>query len=63
MVQEPPVHPIEVRLPKHDHRVPVTDLLLLMDAWGPCPIGGCIGDLDRDGVVGIADLLLLLDAW
>ena len=37
------------------------DLLLLLQAWGPCP--GCRADLDGDGTVGTSDLLVLLAAW
>ena len=41
--------------------VSVLDLLLLLDAWGPCP--GCPEDLDGDGIVGFDDLLGLLASW
>lgn len=42
--------------------VGVSDLLILLAAWGPCP-GGCTGDLDADEVVGVGDLLILLAGW
>jgi hypothetical protein len=44
-----------------DSTVGVTDFLLLLAVWGPCP--GCVEDLDGDGVVGVTDFLLLLAAW
>ncbi len=44
-----------------DGTVGITDLLLLLSQWGPCP--GCTADLDGDDVVGILDLLDLLAAW
>jgi hypothetical protein len=40
------------------------DLLLLMEAWGPCPdCADCPGDLNGDCVVDVHDLLLLLASW
>jgi sugar lactone lactonase YvrE len=44
-----------------DGVVDALDLLILLDAWGPCP--GCPEDLNGDGEVGVLDLLLMLDAW
>jgi len=44
-----------------DGVVGVTDFLLLLAVWGPCP--GCAEDLDGDGTVGVTDFLLLLAAW
>jgi hypothetical protein len=44
-----------------DGAVDVLDLLVLLDAWGPC--SGCAADLNGDGDVDVLDLLLLLDAW
>ena len=47
-----------------DGDVDVTDLLALLGAWGPCPIGSfCVIDSDGDGQVGVSDLLSLLGAW
>jgi hypothetical protein len=50
-----------------DGAVDVLDLLILLDAWGPCPrgrsVGGCPADLNGDGVVDVLDLLILLDEW
>jgi hypothetical protein len=57
------------------HRVPedidgdgvvgVTDFLLLLAAWGPCPDppDPCPADLDGDGEVTVTDFLQLLAAW
>ncbi len=39
----------------------VTDLLQLLQGWGPCL--GCPADLDGDGEVGVTDLLQLLKGW
>ncbi len=49
-----------------DGAVGITDLLLLLAAWGPCPPQcppSCAADLDGDCVVGIVDLLTLLANW
>lgn len=44
-----------------DGRVGVSDLLMVLDAWGAC--SGCDQDLNGDGSVGVPDLLAILDAW
>jgi len=44
-----------------DGVVNVSDLLLLLSAWGPNV--GHAADLTGDGVVNVSDLLLLLGAW
>jgi len=44
-----------------DNVVNVSDLLILLGAWGACP--GCDADLNNDGVVNVSDLLILLGAW
>ncbi len=44
-----------------DGGVGVGDLLLLLQAWGPC--GGCAADLNGDGAVDLADLILVLVNW
>ena len=41
--------------------VNVTDLLLLLEAWGPNP--GHNADIDGDGDVNVIDLLILLADW
>ena len=48
-----------------DGVVGITDFLLLLADWGPCPAPPeyCPADLDGDGVVGIKDFLLLLASW
>ncbi len=48
-----------------DGVVGVTDLLMLLAAWGPCPDPPleCPADLDDSGDVGINDFLELLAAW
>ena len=49
-----------------DGAVTVTDLLVLLGGWGPCPAPcppHCAGDADTDCTVGIADLLILLRNW
>lgn len=51
-----------------DGHVDVSDLLLLLAAWGPCPAvtAGpfpCPADLDGDGSVDVSDLLALLANW
>ena len=48
-----------------DGLVGVTDLLILLGAWGPCadPPAACPADLDGDGMVGVSDLLIVLGNW
>lgn len=47
-----------------DGAVDVSDLLLLLGAWGPCPVGGfCPADFNADGAVDVSDLLQMLAAW
>jgi len=45
----------------NDSVVNVSDLLILLAAWGPCD--GCDEDLNDDGVVNVSDLLILLGNW
>ena len=49
-----------------DGSVAITDFLLLLEAWGPCPgpcPPSCPADLDGDCMVGITDFLILLANW
>ena len=49
-----------------DGSVGVTDFLVLLTKWGPCPGAcppACAGDLDGDCTVGVGDFLLLLSFW
>lgn len=47
-----------------DGVVDVSDLLILLAAWGPCPRSGdCPADLNGDGSVDVSDLLVLLANW
>jgi len=47
-----------------DGVVDVSDLLILLAAWGPCSRSGdCPADLNGDGTVNVSDLLLLLANW
>jgi hypothetical protein len=44
----------------------INDLLLLLAAWGPCPMPcppSCPADITGDCIVGINDLLELLEHW
>jgi hypothetical protein len=44
-----------------DGSVDVSDLLVLLGAWGAC--SGCASDLNGDGFVDVSDLLMLFAAW
>jgi hypothetical protein len=44
-----------------DNFVDVSDLLEVIDAWGPCV--GCDADINEDSTVDVSDLLLVIDAW
>jgi len=48
-----------------DGVVGVTDFLVLLAEWGPCPDppAPCPSDLDGDGEVGVTDFLVLLAQW
>lgn len=49
-----------------DGDVDVSDLLMLLGAWGPCPDPcppTCTADVDGDCTVGVIDLLALLGNW
>jgi hypothetical protein len=47
-----------------DGVVNVSDLLILLGAWGDCPQGrDCPADLNGDGTVNVSDLLILLANW
>ena len=39
----------------------VSDLLMIISAWGPC--SGCVEDIDGNDVVDVSDLLALIAAW
>jgi uncharacterized membrane protein len=49
-----------------DCAVGLSDVEMLIEAWGPCPGAcppSCAADLDGDGAVGIVDFLMLLANW
>ncbi len=48
-----------------DGVVGITDLLVVLGAWGPCPAppAPCPADLNDDGFVNVVDLLLVLGNW
>ena len=41
-----------------DRAVSVTDILMVLEAWGDCP-----ADCNNDGIVDVNDVLLLLSWW
>ena len=45
----------------NDGEVGISDLLAVIEAWGPC--GGCNADLNGDDVVNVTDLLSVVEAW
>lgn len=48
-----------------DGQVGTADLMMLLEAWGACPVPPptCTADITGDGHVGFADLLSLLLVW
>jgi hypothetical protein len=49
-----------------DHIVNVTDLLAVINAWGPCTVqcpATCNADLDHSGIVNVVDLLIVIGNW
>ena len=44
-----------------DSEVDVSDMLAVINAWGPC--AGCAADIDDDGMVDVNDLLVIVNAW
>ncbi len=50
----------------HDAQVNVTDLLAVINAWGPCPAPcppACAADVTGDCTVGVNDLLAVINNW
>jgi hypothetical protein len=45
-----------------DGIVNVSDLLAVIEAWGPCSFI-CPEDLNGDGVIDVVDLLAVIAAW
>ena len=41
----------------------VTDILILLGAWGQTDQDSCGADIDGNGIVDVADLLALIDSW
>jgi hypothetical protein len=47
-----------------DCAVDITDFLMLLASWGPCPSrGSCPADFDTNGSVDVIDFLTLLANW
>ena len=44
-----------------DNLVGVSDLLAIIEAWGPCT--NCSADIDNDGAVNVNDLLYIVGNW
>ena len=49
----------------HDGVVNVSDLLIVINSWGPCPAApaSCPADLDHNGAVNHLDLLFVVQHW
>ncbi|MFK7959384.1 MAG: LamG-like jellyroll fold domain-containing protein [Phycisphaerales bacterium] len=43
-----------------DGVVTISDLLVILASWGPCPGGPCPGDLNGDGFVNFSDLIIMI---
>lgn len=46
-----------------DNAVDVSDLLVVINLWGPCLPGPCAGDINGDQAVDVTDLLAVISAW
>jgi Ca2+-binding EF-hand superfamily protein len=47
-----------------DGVVNVNDLLLVINAWGPCPPPNlCPADVTGDGMINVNDLLVVINNW
>jgi len=57
-----PVCPGDIAPGDGDGQVDVTDLLILLSVWGPCP-APCALDIIGDGAIDVTDLLTLLAGW
>jgi glucose/arabinose dehydrogenase len=44
-----------------DGDVGVSDILMLIESWGPC--AGCSADVNDDGVVNVTDMLEVVGSW
>lgn len=59
----PPPNPGDIN---SDDEVNVLDLLIVISAWGPCPLiipPDCPADLNADNVIDVLDLLLVISNW
>ncbi len=59
----PPPCPADVNA---DHSVNVSDLLAVINGWGPCPgrcPPYCTADINHDCSVNVSDLLAVINAW
>ncbi len=56
-----PVCPADVN---GDGQIDINDLVMLIGAWGPCPVNvACPADINGDGFVNTVDLLRLIADW
>ena len=46
-----------------DGTVNASDLLMIINSWGPCPKGSCPADITADGAVNAGDLLAVINGW
>ena len=44
-----------------DNTLGVSEILAIIDAWGPC--SGCVADINLDGIVDVTDLLYIVGNW
>lgn len=50
--------------PGGDGIVNVSDLLMVINAWGTCPDPqNCPADIQDDGIVNVSDLLMVINSW
>jgi len=47
----------------NDGNVNVSDMVQLIESWGPCFNKSCDADFDGDNYVRVSDLLILIDNW
>lgn len=62
----PPPCPADIFPPGGNGVVNVSDLLAVINAWGPCPQPcppGCAADIVQNCAVNVSDLLAVINAW
>ncbi len=53
----------DIAPPGGDMMVNVSDLLTVINGWGPCATSSCVADINHDHAVNVGDLLAVINSW